>query len=110
MPITTTQPAILPPTTETVCDRIWVEQLVIDGKSLSDAGLEAHIVCRPYHEDANGVRTFAPPNQTRVYHLSDLYGLAAITPEVAQALQAVLVAVQAIVSHQETPPESQEGG
>lgn len=107
MPITTTNPTTVPPTPAVVCDQIWVERLIIDGSQLDGAPVKAAIAVRPYATTAEGATVYAPASARRVYQLPDLYALAATHPAIANALQAVLEAVQQIVADADAQQQQQ---
>lgn len=102
MAITTSQPAVLPPTPQVTCDKIWVEQQIITAP-IDGGPVTAYLVCRPYYQDEQGNKVFAPENQRRTYTVADLYALAATNTAVATALAANLDGAQSIITAAEQP-------
>ena len=108
MAITTTVPTIIPPTSQVTCDKVWIEQQVINAP-VEGGAVSAILVCRPYYEDEEGNKTFAPANQQRTYRVADVYALAATNEAVATALETNIAGSQAIIALAEASQQGQEG-
>lgn len=101
--ITTSQPVVIPATQAQTYDKLWVENLNINGRSLDTAPVTAIIVCRPYTTDGAGAKAFAPVTAIRRITVPDVFASAATNTALATALDAVLTAVQALVTEDDTP-------
>lgn len=105
MAITTTQPTVIPPTSQVDCDKLWAEQIVI-AAPIDGSPATAYVVTRPYYQDEGGNRTYAAANMQRTYTVPNLDAATAASTDISTAYAAVLAAVQVVVT---TAEQQQQG-
>lgn len=102
MAITTSETVTIPPQSEVVCDKLWIQLLDVRTTNYADETVTGRMVFRYYGVDGDGNKVWATgPDAFRSITISDLFADAANDADVAACLGMIYTAAGKYVAAQD---------